>query len=70
VTSAKVKPTSIRLEPGDQARADALCVPMARASSLDAAGGVSRHQVIVAAVRLGLDVLERKHGIRRAKPRK
>lgn len=69
----KDNPIGLRLTPEDVARADALCGPMAAAAGLDSAAGISRHSVLISAIRLGLAALEAKHrvgtGARKPAPR-
>lgn len=60
----QASPIGLRLAPEDLARADALCGPMAAAAGIDSGAGISRHSVLVSAIRLGLAALEAKHGIR------
>lgn len=62
-------PTSIRLSPEDVDRAEALRAIMARAAGLDSASALPRHVVLIAAVRAGLAVLEKKHAASKARGR-
>ncbi|MFO0933098.1 MAG: hypothetical protein U1E39_10360 [Planctomycetota bacterium] len=62
--AADLKPTSVRLDPADLERLEAIREAMAAASGLDAVSGVTKHQVLVAAVRAGFEVLERKLGVK------
>lgn len=62
-------PTSIRLSPEDVDRAEALRALMARAAGLDSTSDLPRHAVLIAAVRAGLTVLERKHATPKARGR-
>lgn len=65
------RPTSVALSPEDRARVVRLASVLGeKAAAVGAVGDVSRSHVLRAAVRLGLDALERQHGIDAAKARR
>lgn len=65
------RPTSVALSTEDRERVVRLAELLGqRALAVGAAGDVSRSHVLRAAVRLGLDALERQHGIDATKARR